>query len=131
MHYLWVGIGGFVGANARYILGRLIGHHLGPAFPWSTALVNMSGAFLIGIIVTILTDRGIPDPMWRQLVVVGFLGGYTTFSSYTIEAITMIQEGRWLSALGYILGSNVLGLLACLGGIWVARFIGIMPYAVQ
>lgn len=125
MQYLWIGIGGFVGANARYIVGRFIGQHLGTSFPWGTGIVNLTGAFLIGMIVTLLTDRAVDDPVWRQLIIVGFLGGYTTFSSYTLEAVTMMQDGRWAPAVSYILGSNVLGLLACFGGIWLVRAIGL------
>jgi CrcB protein len=125
MQFLWIGIGGFVGANARFFLGRLIGDHLGMSAPWGTGIVNVTGAFLIGIVFAILTDHAVDNPFWRQLIVIGFLGGYTTFSSYTIEAVTMMQDGRWLPALGYILGSNVLGLLACFGGLWVTRAIGI------
>lgn len=125
MQFLWIGIGGFVGANARYAFGRYIGHHLGMSFPWGTGIVNVTGAFLIGIVFTLLTDRVVDDPMWRQLVIIGFLGGYTTFSSYTIEAVTMMLDGRWLPALGYILGSNAIGLLACFGGIWLTRAIGL------
>jgi CrcB protein len=125
MQYLWIGIGGFAGANARYIFGRFIGGHLGTSFPWGTGIVNLTGAFLIGVIFTILTDRVVDDPMWRQLVIVGFLGGYTTFSSYTFEAVTMIQDGRWGPAMGYVIGSNTLGLVACFGGIWLVRAIGL------
>ena len=125
MQYLWIGIGGFVGANARSIVGRIINQHLGLFFPWGTGAVNITGSFLIGVIFTILTDRVVDDPMWRQLVIVGFLGGYTTFSSYTFEAVAMMQDGRWAPAIGYILGSNVLGLLACFGGIWLVRAIGL------
>jgi CrcB protein len=87
--------------------------------------VNLTGAFLIGVIFTILTDRVVDDPMWRQLVIVGFLGGYTTFSSYTFEAVTMMQDGRWGPAMGYVIGSNTLGLAACFGGIWLVRAIGL------
>jgi fluoride exporter len=125
MQYLWIGIGGFVGANARYILGRFIGAHLGTSFPWSTGIVNLTGAFLIGVLFTLLTDRVVDDPIWRQLVIVGFLGGYTTFSSYTFEAVTMMQDGRWGPAMGYVIGSNVLGLVACFGGIWLVRSFGL------
>lgn len=125
MDFLWIGIGGFFGANARYILGREIGHRLGLQFPYGTLLVNLSGAFLIGLVFTILTNRVVDDPMWRHLTIIGFLGGYTTFSSYTYEAVAMLQDGRWTAALGYMLGSNALGLIACFGGIWVARVAGL------
>lgn len=103
----------------------MIGHHFGITFPWGTGIVNLSGAFLIGVIFTLLTDRVVDDPMWRQLVIIGFLGGYTTFSSFTFESVTMMQDGRWLPAAGYIIGSNALGLLACFGGIWLVRAIGL------
>lgn len=125
MEFLWVGIGGFFGANARYILGHEIAKRLGLDFPYSTLIVNLSGAFLIGVLFTILTDRVVGDPMWRQLTIVGFLGGYTTFSSYTYEAVGLIQDGRWSTALLYIVGSNGLGLLACFAGIWAVRAIGV------
>jgi fluoride exporter len=125
MQYLWIGIGGFVGANARFIFGRFVNGHLGLSFPWGTGVVNLTGAFLIGVIFTLLTDRVVDDPMWRQLVIVGFLGGYTTFSSYTFEAVTMMQDGRWGPAMGYVVGSNILGLIACFGGIWLVRAFGL------
>lgn len=125
MQMLWIGIGGFLGANARYAFGRWISHHLGIAFPWGTGIVNVTGAFLIGVIFTLLTDRVVDDPMWRQLVIVGFLGGYTTFSSFTFESVTMMQDGRWMPALAYIVGSNALGLLACFAGISLVRASGL------
>lgn len=123
MEFLWVGIGGFFGANLRYILGIAIANRLSMAFPYGTMIINVTGALLIGFILTILTERVISDPLWRQLVVIGFLGGYTTFSSYTFEAAALMQNGRWTSALLYVVGSNVLGLIACLAGIVLARMI--------
>lgn len=124
MEFLWIGMGGFFGANARYFFGREIAHRLGMTFPYGTLVVNLTGAVLIGVILTILTDRVVDNPMWRQLVVAGFLGGYTTFSSYTYEAVGLMQDGRWSLALLYVVGSNVLGLLACFAGIWAVRAIG-------
>jgi len=124
MEYIWVGIGGFLGANARYVLGGAIANRLGTTFPYGTLIVNLTGAFLIGILLTTLTDRVIADPLWRHLAVVGFLGGYTTFSSYTFEAIGLIESGRWASALLYVGGSNLLGLIACFLGIVAARSLG-------
>ncbi len=121
MEYLWVGVGGFVGANARYVVGRAVGDRLGDAFPYGTLIVNLIGAFLVGIILTILTERLVADPLWRQLIVVGFLGGFTTFSAYTFEAVALMDAGRWGAALRYIVGSNLLGLLLCLAGVALAR----------
>src|SRR6476661_8817976 len=90
MDYLWVGLGGFLGANARYILGLWIVGRVGSAFPWNTLLINVTGSLAIGVILTVLTERIVADPAWRLFLVVGFLGGYTTFSSYTFEAISLL-----------------------------------------
>src|SRR5690348_1728836 len=121
MDYLCVGVGGFVGANARYILGTWIVGRLGPSFPAHTFVINLSGSFLIGVVLTLLTERLEVDPAWRLLLVVGFLGGYTTFSSFSFEALGLLRGGDWLAAAWYILGSNVLGLLACAAGIALVR----------
>jgi CrcB protein len=112
MDYLSVGVGGFLGANARYALGVWLGKQGGTAFPWATLLINVTGSLAIGLLLTILTEKLVVDPAWRLLLVVGFLGGYTTFSSYTFEALTLAAQGEWLPALGYVLGSNGIGLVA-------------------
>ena len=98
MDYVWVGLGGFLGANARYALGVWLVGRWGMAFPWSTLLINVTGSLAIGLILTVLTEKLVVDPAWRLLLVVGFLGGYTTFSSYTFEALTLGAEGEWLHA---------------------------------
>jgi fluoride exporter len=121
MDLLWVGVGGFVGANARYVLGLWIAARLGSSFPWGTLLINVTGSLLIGIILTVLTDRLVADPAWRLLLVVGFLGGYTTFSSFTMEALDLAQGGEWLLALAYVLGSNIIGLAAVVLGARLAH----------
>lgn len=121
MEFVWVGIGGFLGANARHTAGKLINHWLGTAFPFGTFIVNMTGAFVIGIIATYLSERYLDDPYLKQLLVVGFLGGYTTFSSYSLEAINLFEDGKWQLALFYIIGSNGLGILACFLGVTLTR----------
>jgi len=121
MDYLWVGIGGFLGANARYAMGLLVADRLGSGYPWGTFLVNLTGSVLIGVLLTILLDRAVADPFWRLVLVIGFLGGYTTFSSYTFEAVALARDGEWATAGLYVLGSNVLGLAACGAGIALAR----------
>jgi CrcB protein len=112
MDYVWVGVGGFLGANARYALGVGLAGRWGTDFPWATLLINVTGSLAVGLLLTILTEKVVVDPAWRLLLVVGFLGGYTTFSSYTFEALRLAAEGEWLAALGYVLGSNGLGLVA-------------------
>lgn len=121
MEFLWIGLGGFIGANARYVMGRAVADRLGTAFPYGTLVVNLLGALLVGVVLTVLAERMVADPLWRQFVVVGFLGGFTTFSAYTFEAIALLQTGRWNLALLYVVGSNALGLLLCLAGVALAR----------
>jgi CrcB protein len=86
-------------------------------------LINISGSLAIGLLLTLLTDRLTLDPAWRLLLVVGFLGGYTTFSTYTFEAVALVTEGEWLPALGYVLGSNGVGLVAVYLGMILTRAI--------
>jgi CrcB protein len=120
---LWVGLGGAVGAITRYAFGLWIAERLGTSFPSGTMVINVTGSLLIGLILTLLTDKVVADPAWRLLLVVGFLGGYTTFSSYAFEAMTLVSSGEWILALAYVLGSNVVGLLAAVLGAMVAQLI--------
>ena len=121
MEYVWVGLGGLIGANARYALTKTMVARFGDSYPWGTFAINVTGAFLIGLLLTLLTERSVGDPTMRLVLIVGFLGGYTTFSSYTFEAIAMAERGNWFGASTYVLGSNGLGLLACVAGIALAR----------
>jgi CrcB protein len=121
MEYLWVGLGGFLGANARYALAAWIVGRLGAGFPFQTVVINVSGSFFIGVLLVLLTERLAVDPAWRLLLVVGFLGGYTTFSSYTFEALALAESGQWLAAGWYVLGSNGLGLVATYVGMMLTR----------
>ncbi len=124
LDYLLVGAGGFLGANARYVLGSVIAERVGTAFPYGTLVVNLTGSLAIGIVLVLLTERLAADPAWRLLLVVGFLGGYTTFSSYTFEALLLAETGQWARAVWYVLGSNVLGLAAAFAGMLLARAFG-------
>jgi len=121
MEFMWVGIGGFLGANSRNYAEKLINNWLGTAFPFGTFIVNITGAFIIGIIATYLGERYLDDPYLKQLLVVGFLGGYTTFSSYSLDAINLFEDGKWQEALLYIIGSNGPGILACFLGVILTR----------
>ncbi len=117
----WVGIGGFLGANARYWLGRAIVERTGSAFPWGTLLINITGAFLIGVIAEVLLMRQDAPPAWRLFLVIGVLGGYTTFSSYALEIVALLQSDRTMRALAYLAFSNVAGIALCLLGVTLAR----------
>ena len=98
---------------------------LGPAFPTATLLVNVSGSLAIGVLAGLLSERA--APAWRLLLVVGFLGGYTTFSSYAVEALALARRGEWLLAAGYVVGSNALALAACAVGLALAGAVGRAP----
>ena len=121
--YLWVGAGGGLGAIARYALGTWIAARLGTAFPAGTLLVNVTGSLAIGVLLVLLTERLAAPPAWRLFLVVGFLGGYTTFSSYTFEALALLEAGEWARGAGYVLGSNGLGLAACYAGMVLGRLV--------
>ena len=120
MEYVWVGIGGLLGANARYGLGRLVTERAGTGFPYGTLVVNVTGSLAIGVLLTLLVAR-VPDPAWRLLIVTGFLGGYTTFSAYSFETVVLLAEGRWGRAALYVLGSNLIGLIGCWAGVMLGR----------
>ncbi len=124
MDYLWIAAGSVAGANVRYAVGRWVGERLGAGFPYGTLLINLTGAFIIGVSLTVLTEWLVADPRWRFLLVVGFLGSYTTFSSYTYEAFQLAERGDWWPAALYVLGSNAAGLLVCALGVMTARAVG-------
>lgn len=113
--YLVVLAGAGLGGLARYVAGTWIMAKYGGRFPLGTFVINITGAFLIGVLMTVLTERFHPHPNWRLFLVVGILGGYTTFSSFEYETYQAVRDGeRWLGLL-YVAGSVVLGYL----GVWL------------
>jgi fluoride exporter len=117
--YLIVVVGGAAGTLLRYVLGIAIMNRAGLRFPFGTVIINISGSFLIGFIMTMLTERLNPHPYWRLLLVVGFLGGYTTFSSFEWETLALVRDGsRWLGLVN-VVGSVVVGYLA----VWLGSVI--------
>lgn len=123
MDLLLVGVGSFAGGVSRYVVGRAIAAQLGTAFPWHTLAINVTGSLAIGLLAALLLRTGEPAGVaegtidaWRLLMIVGFLGGYTTFSSFSIELLTLLREGRAPAAFGYALSSTALGLAACAAG---------------
>jgi fluoride exporter len=113
-------LGGAAGSLARYVLGTAIMTRLGPRFPWGTFAINVSGSFLIGLLMTLLTERLHVDPNWRLLLVVGVLGGYTTFSSFEWETFSLMKDGSHLLALFNVAGSVLFGYAAVWLGAVVA-----------
>ena len=113
-------VGGVLGVNARYWLGMVINRWAGAQFPWATFAINISGSFAIGLL-SVLLARWLPHPHARLLVVVGFLGGYTTFSSFSFEALALWERGeRGLSA-AYLFGSVAAGFAAVVLGTALGR----------
>ena len=121
MDYLLVGLGGFLGTNARYLVAHWIGARYGTSFPYATLVINVSGSFVIGFFLILITERFPVHPNWRLFFAVGFLGGYTTFSTFSFESLALVQNGYWLLGLSNMIGSVVLGLGATLCGVALAR----------
>ncbi len=114
--------GAGLGGLARYALGTWIMARSGGRFPWSTFVINISGAFFIGLLMTLLTERFQIHSHWRLFLVVGVLGGYTTFSTFEYETLQAVRDGeRWVGLL-YVTGSVLLGYVAVwLGAALAAR----------
>lgn len=117
MPYLWVAIGGAAGAVARYGLGNAIAGRLGRDLPWGTLTINVTGSLLIGVILTWLIERDVGASTWRPLIVVGVLGGYTTFSAFSYEVVALADDGQYGRAAGYAIASLALGIAACVLGV--------------
>ncbi len=121
IRYFLVLVGGGAGALARYVAASAIMTRFGGKFPLGTLVINVTGSFLIGFLMTLLTERFHMDPNWRLLLVVGFLGGYTTFSSFEWETFTAVRDGaRWAGALN-VASSVMLGYAAVWLGVLLAR----------
>jgi fluoride exporter len=113
MPYLLVGIGSFVGGNARYILGKWVGGMVDARFPLGTFLINVSGSFVLGLIGGFLAQRAIPNADAVRLALgVGFCGGFTTFSTFELETNALLEDGVWLMAVLNVVLSVVAGLVA-------------------
>ena len=119
--YLLILAGGGVGSLARYLVGAAVMTRFAVRFPLGTLVVNVTGSFLIGLLMTLLTERFQPHPYWRLLLVVGFLGGYTTFSSFEWETYAAVREGGFWIGLANVVGSVTLGYAAVWLGAVLAR----------
>lgn len=119
---LWVALGSALGGVARYWCSGLVARAVGETFPWGTLMVNVVGSFLIGLIAAISgTDGRFIIPVEaRQFMMVGILGGFTTFSSFSLQTLTLARDGEWLLAGANIVGSVVL----CLIAVWAGHMLG-------
>jgi CrcB protein len=117
--YLWIAVGGALGSVARYWCSGIVAEAIGETFPWGTLLVNVLGSFIIGFFATLTA----PDGRWlvsgtaRQFVMTGIIGGYTTFSSFSLQTLNLVRDGEWLRAGGNI----TLSVLLCLVAVWLGH----------
>jgi fluoride exporter len=118
-----IAVGGMAGAEARYGTGLALPHRTGD-WPWATLLINTSGCFLIGVLMIVITEVRQAHRLVRPCLGVGVLGGYTTFSTYAVDALSTARAGRFALALGYLILTPVLAVVACAVGAGVTRFIG-------
>ncbi|HMK63802.1 MAG TPA: fluoride efflux transporter CrcB [Acidimicrobiales bacterium] len=121
MRGVWVGVAGFFGALARYGLDGVVSRWAGGGFPWGTLVVNLSGCFLVGLLTTLLTERLMPHPTIRIAVTVGFVGAYTTFSTFAYESLRQVQDGAVGLAAVNVAASVALGVLAAWAGVVAGR----------
>lgn len=114
---LIIGLGGFIGANARYLVSTWAVKQFGSAFPWGTLLINFTGSCLLGVFLTWAASRATLDPRVRLFVAVGFFGAYTTFSTFANESLALLQAGNWIAAVSNVLGTNLVCILGAMVGV--------------
>jgi CrcB protein len=116
-----IGLGGALGSIARHLLGAFVVRHAAWGFPLGTLLVNLSGCFLIGILYGVASRYSWLTLEWRLFLITGICGGYTTFSSFSFESISLVRQGQYTWFFAYVLGSVILGLLATVVGIMALK----------
>lgn len=119
--YLLVFLGGGLGSAARYAATSAVGRAAGQAFPWGTLFVNVAGSLAMGIVIAWLARRSGGDATLRLLLATGFLGGFTTFSAFSLDAVSLYERGAVGSAALYVLASVAASIAALFGGLWLAR----------
>ncbi len=120
MEYLVIGIGGFLGANTRYLAAGWAARRFGATFPYGTFIINISGSFILGFFMAFLRDRAFIHPNYRLFFAIGFLGAYTTFSTFTYESLRLLQDGSILLGFTNILASIIIGLV----GVFIGFVLG-------
>jgi CrcB protein len=116
-------IGAGIGGGLRYALGGWIAERWGTSFPWHTMVINVSGAFLLGLLMALSVERGLVPSSMRLLLGVGLLGGFTTFSTLSYESMALVEQGLIAQGAANMFGSAVLGLVAAIIGLFVGRAI--------
>jgi fluoride exporter len=115
--FILIGIGGFIGANLRYLVSGWAAENLGKMFPWGTLIINFSGSCLLATFIAFAGRHATLDPRVRLFVAVGFCGAYTTFSTYATESIALLQAGDWIGGLGNIIGTNLICIVGVIAGL--------------
>jgi CrcB protein len=122
--YLWVAIGGALGSVSRYWLSGLVAERYGETFPWSTLIINVTGSFLIGIFAALVIPEGRMDSQSRafttQFLMIGICGGYTTFSSFSLQTLNLLRDRQWL----YAGGNMILSVVLCMIAVWLGYLLG-------
>lgn len=120
---LWVALGSAIGGAARYWCSGIVATRIGETFPWGTLTVNVMGSFVIGLFAVFSgpDSRWLMPPEARQFVMIGVLGGFTTFSSFSLQTLALLQDGEWIPAAGNVLGS----VLLCMLGVWLGHALGL------
>ena len=114
-----VALGGAIGASARYLTNVATFRFFGPGFPWGTVVVNVLGSFLMGVLVVVLAQ--LSGNRFAPLLMTGVLGGFTTFSAFSLDAVTLWERGEALYAFGYVAGTVSVSIAALIAGLFVAR----------
>lgn len=123
MNYLYLSVGGILGTLSRYFLGGLVQRWAGLGFPYGTFFVNLSGCFVIGFAATLAGERLHSSVSLRSFFFIGFLGAYTTFSTYMLESFKLLQDGKLVIGAAYLVGSVTLGMLGLWLGVLLARWV--------
>ena len=120
-HILLVAAGGALGSVLRYLVGLWTLRSFGPSFPWGTLTVNVTGSFLIGVLAEVIARKFGASAEMRVFLITGILGGYTTFSAFSLDAITLLERGEPVTALIYVASSVLLSALAVFAGLALMR----------
>jgi CrcB protein len=123
MPLILIGLGGFAGAIARFLVDGIVADRTGGTFPWGTLVVNASGSFVLGLLFALTADRAILPAEIRGPVLIGFLGAYTTFSTYMLESWRLAESGAIVLALANLAGSTIVGLVAVVIGLTLGRLV--------
>ena len=121
MTYVLIAIGGAGGAVTRFALDSWVSARVGGDFPWGTLLINVSGSFVLGLLFALTIERGVLSPELRAPLMIGFLGAYTTFSTWMLESWRLVEDGAVLAAMLNVGGSVVLGMAAVIAGLAIGR----------